>query len=108
MDHETALVNAFVLPERRARLLELLQNRKRRWKALNSLYHFRALDTRFIVPIPSASRHPAAIEALLADRGAPAECHVISTNGELDGRDLPLHAVITQIVGRFILARGPS
>jgi hypothetical protein len=82
------------------------------------------------VPIPPASHDPKAIGHLLRQHGAPAECHVISTDGELDGRELPLDAVLGQIVGvgggsllscipgrlgyfegeseRYILSRGPA
>jgi hypothetical protein len=130
MDHETALVNAFVLPERRARLAELLQTRRGRQKVLATLYHFRALDTRFAISIPTANHTPSAIRELLAARGAPTSCHVISTNRELDGQDVDLGIALAGIVGtgdgsllscipgrlgyfedessRFILARGPA
>ena len=130
MDHETALVNAFVVRERRARVIELLRNSRRRIKVLNQLYHFRDLDPRFLVSVPPARQRAEALAALLAERGAPAECHLISTTRELDGRDLPLDVVLRQIVGvgggnlvscipgrlgyfegeseRFILARGIS
>lgn len=130
MDHETALVNAFVLPERRARLTELLQTRRGRQKVLASLYHFRAVDSRFAIAIPTANQTPSAIRELLAARGAPASCHVISTNRELDGQDVDLAVALAGIVGtgdgsllscipgrlgyfedessRFILARRPA
>ena len=99
MDHETALVNAFVLRERRARVIELLRNPRRRIKVLNRLYHFRDLDPRFLVSVPPARQRADAIAALLAERGAPAECHLISTNRELDGQNLPLGVALAQIVG---------
>lgn len=123
-------MNAFVLPERRARLTELLQTHRGRKKVLASLYHFRALDPRFAVSIPTADHTPSAIRELLIARGAPTSCHVISTNGELDGRDVDLGVALAAIVGagdgsllscipgrlgyfedetsRFILARGPA
>jgi hypothetical protein len=128
MDHETALVNAFVLPERRARLAEMLRTRRGREKVLASLYHFRGLDPRFAVAIPTTDHTPSAIRALLAARGAPTSCHVISTNRDLDGREVNLGVALAGIVGtgdgslvscipgclgyfedessRFILARG--
>ena len=99
MDHETALVNAFVLRERRARVIELLRNPRRRIKVLNQLYHFRDLDPRFLVSVPPVRQHAEAIATLLAERGAPAECHLISTNPKLDGRNLPLGVALAQIVG---------
>jgi hypothetical protein len=130
MDHETALVNAFVLPERRARLIDSLQTRRGRENVLVSLYHFRALDPRFAISIPTANHTPSAIRELLAAHGAPTACHVMSTNRELDGRDVDLKVALAGIVGtgdgslvscipgrlgyfedesnRFILAQGPA
>ena len=99
MDHETALVNAFILPARRARFLKFLPNPKRRREVLNRLYHLRDLDPRFLVEIRPSDQNAEAIAALLQKRGAPAQCHVISTDSQLDGRELPLREVLNQIVG---------
>jgi hypothetical protein len=99
MDHETAMINAFVLPAKRARLIEFLRSPKHRGKALATLYHFRHLDTRFLIEIAPSEQHADAIATLLTGRGAPAECHLISTDLELDGRDLPLVDALRQIVG---------
>jgi hypothetical protein len=100
MDHETALINAFVLRTKRARLAQFLRSPKRRGKLLDGLYHFRDLDPRFLVEIAPCDQHAEAIADLLARRGAPSQCHVISTDRELDGRDLPLVEALRQIVGR--------
>jgi hypothetical protein len=99
MDHETAFVTAFVVRTKRARLVEFLRSPKRRRKVLDSLYHFRDLDPRFLVEIPPSDQHAEAIAALLAQRGAPSQCHVVSTDRELDGRDLPLVEALSRIVG---------
>ena len=40
MEHETALINAFVVPAKRARLIEFLRSSKNRAKALDGLDHF--------------------------------------------------------------------
>jgi hypothetical protein len=99
MDHETALISAFVLPAKRARLLGFVRSPKRRRKLIDNLYHFGDLDPRFLVEIAPSQQHPEAIAELLARRGAPSQCHVISTDGDLDGRDLPLVEALTRIVG---------
>jgi hypothetical protein len=100
MDHETELVSAFVLSAKRARLLGFIRGFRRRRKLLETLYHFRDLDPRFVVEIAPSDQHAEAIAGLLARRGAPSLCHVISTDRELDGRDLPLAEALRQIVGR--------
>jgi len=99
---------------------------------IESLYHFRDLDPRFLVEIAPSDQHADVIADLLAQRGAPSTCHVIATDGELDGRELVLLDVLRQVVGagggtlvscipgrlgyfegemprdRFILARPPA
>ena len=99
MNHEESLIKAFVRSAKRARFIELLGNPKRRGRFLADLYHFKDLDPRYLVPILPAEQHVKNIAALLAARGAPSLCHVISTNSELDGRDLHLVEVLEQIVG---------
>ena len=99
MDDEIALINAFVVKKKRARFTAFLQNPKRRPKILGALYHFRDLDPRHLVEISPSDQHAENIAALLAKHGAPSQCHVISTDRELDGRDLPLVEALAQIVG---------
>jgi hypothetical protein len=99
MDHEAALINAFVLRNKRARLIDFLRNPKRRKKALDALYHFGDLDPRFMVEVVPSQQHAEAIAALLTQRGAPPQCHVISTDRRLDGQELPLVTVLARIVG---------
>ena len=99
MDHETALINAFVVSSKRERLIEFLQSPERRAKVLATLYHFRDLDPRFLVELAPSDQHAEGIATLLAKRGAPSQCHLISTDHELDGRDLPLVEALQQIIG---------
>jgi hypothetical protein len=99
MNHEEALINAFVRSAKRVRFIEFLRSPERRQKFLATLYHFRDLDPRYLVPIPHAERPAKNIAALLATRGAPSFCHVISTNSDLDGRDINLVEVLEQVVG---------
>jgi hypothetical protein len=99
MNHETALVSAFVLPAKRDRLLGFLANPKRRRKLLDLLHHFADLDPRYLVEIAPRHQNAETIAALLTKRGAPLECHLISTDRELDGRDITLTHALSQIVG---------
>jgi hypothetical protein len=98
MEHESALVRAFIVKPRQGRWLESLAHPKRRPKLLERLYHFRDLDPLCLIAIPPASHRPESIGELLAARGAPRDCHVISTNSELDGRVMPLADALTAIV----------
>ena len=83
---EEATIRAFVVPARRDRLVALLGSTKRRGKGLNTLNHFAGWDPRCTQPLPSS----ADVLAVLRRTGAPADCHVISDDPALDGRDIPL------------------
>jgi hypothetical protein len=81
---EEATIRAFVLPTKQERLLGQLVNPKRRKHALDAFDHFRGWDPRCAHPLPSSS----AVVGSLRAAGAPNECHVISDDPALDGRDL--------------------
>ena len=93
--HEDATIRAFVAPHRRDRLLQQLASPKGRKRVLDKLNHFSAWDTRYARSVPSSTD----ILALLNAAGAPAACHVISDDPELDGRDLPLADAIARAEG---------
>jgi hypothetical protein len=101
MDHETALINAFIVPTKRARLTGFLRNPRLRPKFLANLYHFGDLDARFLIEIAPSDQNVDTIATLLRERGAPSQCHIISTIRELDGRDMPLDDALAQIVASF-------
>jgi hypothetical protein len=100
VQHEEALIRSFVRPERRARLLELLQSPNRRAKLRAGLAHFQDLDIRYAVRVPAAKQGVRDIEAMLRERGAPDTCYVLSESSELDARELPLKSALEQVVGR--------
>jgi hypothetical protein len=83
---EEATIRAFVVPAKRDRWLSLLASKTRRAKALDLLNHFRDWDPRFVHSFDNQSK---LLRALLA-AGAPADCHVISNDHSLDGRQMPL------------------
>ena len=98
-DHESALIEAFVVKPRRERLLTSLRDRRRRAKAVDRLNHFQDLDPRFLVHIAPRDQTPTGIAALLEERGAPATCHVVSSAADLDGEEMPLLAALEGVVG---------
>lgn len=55
---------------------------------------------RFCRRVPSAQRHAAEISRALKDFGAPDTCYVMSSNGEVDGREMNLLDALGAIVGR--------
>jgi hypothetical protein len=100
VEHEEPLIRAFVRPDRRPRLLELLASSKGRLKLRSSLAHFRDLDMRFARPVEPSKQHARDIELMLRAKGAPVTCHVLSESSELDGREMPLESALRDIVGR--------
>ncbi len=102
MEHEWALIRAFVLPRRRARYLQFLNYPRRREKSLRVLDHLQNLDARYAHQIPPDKQSATDIETLLRRKGAPSTCHVISASRDLDGREMPLLTVLTEVVGSGI------
>jgi hypothetical protein len=98
MDHETALINAFILRERRARYTGMLSNPKKRTKILGKLHHLKDLDPRFIIEISPSDHYSDTIATLLMKRGAPEQCHVIGGTRELDGRNVQLVEALDEVV----------
>lgn len=90
--HEDATVRAFVTSARRMRWLESLASEKRRRAFLGRLDHCRDFDERYASTMPSN----ADIVAELFTRGAPADCHVMSSDAALDGQTLPLVDAVTR------------
>lgn len=98
-DHESRLVQAFVRAEQRDRYLSLLANPRKRGTILGRLAHSVDLDARFVQPIPAADHTPERIARILAARGAPERCHMVSENPSLDGREMPLGEALRAVVG---------
>jgi len=99
-EHASALIRAFVAPERQERLLGLLQSARGRHKLRAGLAHFAALDARYAVRIPAGEQSADAIARLLRQRGAPATCVLLAEDDTIDGQELGLEDALRQIVGR--------
>ena len=100
MNHEEAVVRAFILPQRRDRYLGFLSNQKGRKKFTSELAHFEALDPRCFVSIPPHQANPSSVAKLLTSMGAGLKCWVISENSELDTQEMALEAALNQTIGR--------
>ncbi|MGB7750308.1 MAG: hypothetical protein WCF88_02070 [Candidatus Acidiferrales bacterium] len=99
MDHEEAVIRAFILPTKRERYLEFLTNPKGRAKFVAGLAHFKHLDPRFAFSIPGNHKNPASLRKLLVTKGAGSTCWVISENRDLDGREMDLEAALQEAIG---------
>ena len=99
--HEQAFVESFVKRDRRERILLCLANRKKRRKFVHELAHH---GTYILAPeclrsIKPSQQHPDSIYAILRGLGAPDTCHLISEDGNFDGREMELLAALKQVVG---------
>jgi hypothetical protein len=98
-EHEVGFVNSFMVPERRARALELLGQPKTRRKQLQRLDHSPDLDARFCTRITPGRQSQADIEDLLRKRGAPDKAYILSSHPKLDAQQLPLREALASVVG---------
>ena len=99
MNHEEALLRAFIDPNRTERYLEFIASPKKRVKLIKELAHFKALNPAFMVGIPTNQRNVSAIIELLKAKGAGPKCWVISENAKLDGQELDLETALKETVG---------
>jgi len=104
-DQEIALVNAFVVRNKRRRYVGFLGSPKRREKFLRRLYHFNEFDPAFVVGLSGATDSSDGLLAELRRRGAGKECYVISVCEKLDGTTRPLAQAIDEV---FAFLEGTS
>jgi hypothetical protein len=98
-DHETAFVNAFLLPGRRDRALAQLRSSRKRSQFLNRLpqvQSFFAPDS--LQPLPEGVSTPDAVHDLLRALGAPVRCYVISQDHRLDAKEMQLHDALASVM----------
>lgn len=97
--HEEMFVRSFVVANKRARYLSLLNSERGREKILAGFHHCRDLDSHYAQRIPHNQQSAQSIEALLKSKGAPKTCYVMSEDMTLDGREMELNAALSKIVG---------
>jgi hypothetical protein len=97
--HEEQFARAFIVPEKRARYLSLLESERGRTKLVDGFNHCRDLDPRFAKLIPSHQQSAQSIETILRRKGAPDTCHVMSDLSAIDGREMSLSEALLETVG---------
>ncbi|HEY0763986.1 MAG TPA: hypothetical protein VGD61_16545 [Pyrinomonadaceae bacterium] len=98
--HEYEFARNFIVPEKRARYLSLLESKNGRKKILEGFNHCHDLDPRFAKRIPSNQDSATSIEALLRQKGAPETCYVMSDNPDIDGREMSLTDALLKTVAK--------
>src|SRR5882762_2742080 len=99
LNHEEALIKAFIPTHRQERFLEIIAKPKKRAKLLTQLYHFDDLNPKFMVAIPPNQQNPSSLVKLLKAKGAGSVCYVMSTNSLLDGKEVELETALKETVG---------
>ena len=111
MEHEEALIRAFITPNKRQRYLDKLGSPKTRQKFMSeNLHHMGDLDELYAekldpyMPLVEFEKrheaHVSRIHESLRHRGAPSRCYVIFT-GDLDGNEADLRETLETVVGSF-------
>ena len=77
----------------------MLQSLKGRARLLAQFPHCKDLNMKYATLVPAGQQNARAIAKLLANKGAPELCHVISADGDIDNRELPLANALEQTVG---------
>lgn len=99
MNHEVDAIRSFVVKAKRDRYIESLSSPRKRTDFVRKLAHFKDIDPRYKVPIPSSKRGPAGITDILRSKGAGSHCWAISENPEIDGKELPILDALKRTVG---------
>jgi hypothetical protein len=97
--HEEQFARAFIVPEKRARYLSLLQSQRGRTKLLAGFHHCHDLDNRFARLISSDQQSARSIEEVLKKHGAPDVCYVMADDPNIDGKEMNLTDALSEIVG---------
>ncbi len=97
--HEELFVKNFIVPQKRERYLSMLSSQKMRKKILENLYHLNDLDERFMIRVPNDKQQTQNIYGLLKEKKSPDICYFISTDSEIDGKELDLLEVLENKVG---------
>jgi|SRR5215213_4854407 len=97
--HEEEFARAFIVPGKQERYLSMLQSLKGRARLLAQFPHCKDLNMKYATLVPAGQQNARAIAKLLANKGAPELCHVISADGDIDNRELPLANALEQTVG---------
>jgi hypothetical protein len=96
--HEAGLA-AFVVRNKRDRILWLLGTEKGRTKLREQLPHFSDWDPHTIMPIQPSEQTPSRIAHRLRAEGAPSDVYLLSAEPQLDGRRMLLEEALTNVVG---------
>lgn len=97
--HEEQFARAFIMLRRQERYLYMLQSPKGRARLLAQFPHCRDLNMKYAALVPARQQNANAIAKLLASKGAPDLCRVISADPDIDNREMRLDNALEKTVG---------
>jgi hypothetical protein len=97
---EQATIRGFVVRARQGLYLALLSDRANRSRLTDRLLSGRDLDPEAAAPVAEDERKPKQIAERLQRLGAGETCHVMSSNSEIDRKELVLDKALTKVVGK--------
>jgi hypothetical protein len=100
VQHELALIAAFVSRSKRDRYREFLSDPKLRHKFTSRLAHFADFDPKYRLPFPSNKLFVNNIASELQKRHSPRTVFAISEDPTLDQSEIPLLDALDRVVGR--------
>jgi hypothetical protein len=96
-EHESGLVNAFIMSGRRERVATLMTPR-RRADLRKALPHFKWFDEKLARGLKPEERTHASLAQLLRAHGAGETCYLVSVRKDLDGKFMDLEGAIDEVV----------
>lgn len=97
-------IKSFIIANKQNRMIELLSNKKRRYKILSEIYHFKHLDPKYSYKIPPDLQTSKQLYELLIKKGALDICYIISPDQRYDMKEIELNKIIEIIINAKISA----
>ena len=100
MNHEQSFVAAFIKRTKRDRYREMLSKPQLRHKFTGQLAHFKDIDPRYRLPIPSNLLFAGNTARELQKRHSPSVVFAVSEDATLDQTEIPLVDALRIVIGR--------
>ncbi len=99
MQHESSLIAAFVLRNKRDRYREFISDARLRHKFIHQLAHFADFDPKYRLPFQGSKLSAGAVARELQKRHSPNTVFVISEDPRIDQKELPLNEALQLVIG---------
>jgi hypothetical protein len=98
-EHEKLFIDSFVIKPKQDRFREGLGSTKHRQKLVSSLDHSADLRYELALEIPPSEQTASEICSLLRSKGAPGYCYAISSNSDIDEKEMDLMSALEDVIG---------